>query len=162
MRQSVPANKVSNVPMVCLPKFANASKKRALLHNESVLANGIRICGLSSGLSKKENRPNEEALAEFASAKEFRILLCHHPEYYVPYIQKTNIDLTVCGHAHGGQWRFFKYGIYAPGQGFFPKYTAGVIDNRLVISRGAGDHTPIPRIANPRELVIVHCKKEKE
>lgn len=129
-----------------------------LLHNESVLANGIRICGLSSGLSKKENRPNEAAISEFASAKEFRILLCHHPEYYVPYIQKTNIELTVCGHAHGGQWRIFGRGVYAPGQGFFPKYTAGVIENRLVISRGAGDHTRIPRIANPRELVIVHCK----
>ena len=133
-----------------------------LLHNESAIWNGIRICGLTSGLSKTENRPNEEVLAEFAKAKEFRILLCHHPEYYEPYIQKTDIDLTVSGHAHGGQWRFFGRGFYAPGQGFFPKYTAGVIENRFVISRGAGDHTRIPRFCNPRELVIIRCgEKEK-
>ncbi len=129
-----------------------------LLHNESTVWNGIRICGLSSGLSKKENRPSEAALLEFASAKEFRILLCHHPEYYEPYIRSTDIELTVCGHAHGGQWRFFGRGVYAPGQGFFPKHTAGIVDGRCIISRGSGDHTRIPRIANPRELVIIRCK----
>lgn len=133
-----------------------------LLHNESVLTDGIRICGLTSGLTKKENRPNEEALAEFANSSEFRILLCHHPEYYEPYIRQTNIDLIVCGHAHGGQWRFFGHGIFAPGQGILPKYTAGVIDNRCIISRGAGDHTFIPRILNPRELVIIRCGSKTE
>lgn len=134
----------------------------ALLHNESVLWNGIRICGLTSGLSKTENRPSEAALAEFAAFPEFRILLCHHPEYYEPYIRKTNIELTLSGHAHGGQWRFFGRGVYAPGQGVFPKHTAGVIDNRLVISRGAGDHTCVPRIDNPRELVIIRCGEKNE
>lgn len=133
-----------------------------LLHNESVLVDGIRICGLTSGLTKQQNCPNEEALATFANAPEFRILLCHHPEYYEPYIRNTNIELTVCGHAHGGQWRFFGHGVFAPGQGIFPKYTAGVIDGRCIISRGTGDHTPIPRVANPRELVIIHCKSKTE
>ena len=153
---------VSGVPDEIRTRIAKTGV--TLLHNESVLADGIRICGLASGLSKKENRPDEAALAEFVNAKEFRILLCHHPEYYEPYIRKTNIDLIVCGHAHGGQWRIFGRGVYAPGQGIFPKYTSGVIDNRCVISRGVGDHTVIPRIANPRELVIIHCgtKTEKQ
>ena len=127
------------------------------LHNESVIWNGIRICGLTSGLTQTQNFPNSAVLSEFAAAEEFRILLCHHPEYYEPYIRKTSIELTVSGHAHGGQWRFFGRGVYAPGQGFLPKHTAGGIDNRFVISRGTGDHTRIPRIANPRELVIIHC-----
>ena len=129
-----------------------------LLHNESALWNGIRICGLTSGLRGKENIPDKQAITRFASAEEFRILLCHHPEYYEPYIRPTNIDLTVCGHAHGGQWRFFGHGFYAPGQGFFPKYTKGVVDGRCVISCGVGDHTRIPRIANPRELVVIRFK----
>ena len=133
-----------------------------LLHNESVLWNGIRICGLTSGLTQTQNFPNSAVLSEFAAAEEFRILLCHHPEYYEPYIRKTNIELTLSGHAHGGQWRFFGRGVYAPGQGVFPKYTAGVIDNRLVISRGAGDHTCVPRIDNPRELVIIRCGEKNE
>lgn len=133
-----------------------------LLHNESVLADGIRICGLTSGLTKQENRPDEAVLAEFASAPEYRILLCHHPEYYEPYIRSTNIDLVVSGHAHGGQWRFFGQGVYAPGQGIFPKHTAGVTDSRLVITRGAGDHTRVPRIGNPRELVIIRTASKNE
>lgn len=133
-----------------------------LLHNESAVWNDIRICGLTSGLSKKENRPDEAVLAEFAKAEEFRILLCHHPEYYEPYISKTNVELTVSGHAHGGQWRFFGHGIYAPGQGILPKYTAGVVEDRFVISRGVGDHVCIPRFANPRELVVIRCKEKNE
>lgn len=133
-----------------------------LLHNESVLWNGIRICGLSSGLTKTTNVPDEVALAEFAAAKELRILLCHHPEYFESYIRTTNIELTVSGHAHGGHWRFFGHGVLAPGQGILPKYTSGVVDNRLVISRGAGDHTLIPRIANPREVVIIHATQKNQ
>ena len=133
-----------------------------LLHNESTLWDGIRICGLASGLTKTENRPNEAALSAFANAEEFRILLCHHPEYYEPYIRQTSIELTVCGHAHGGQWRIFGRGVYAPGQGIFPKYTAGVVDGRCVISRGAGDHTAVPRFSNPRELVIIQCNPKNE
>lgn len=132
------------------------------LHDESVLWNNIRICGLTSGLKQRTNTPNTAALAEFAAAKEFRILLCHHPEYYEPYIRSTSIDLTVCGHAHGGQWRFFDRGVYAPGQGIFPKYTSGVVDGRCVISRGVGDHTRIPRFCNSRELVIIRCKSKNE
>lgn len=129
-----------------------------LLDNDCVTADGLCICGLTSGINKKENRPNPEALARFANEQGTRILLCHHPEYFVPYIQKTDIDLTVCGHAHGGQWRLFGRGIYSPGQGLFPKYTAGVLDGRCVISRGIGNHTSIPRIFNTPELILIETE----
>ena len=126
-----------------------------LLDNDCVRLGETTVCGLTSGLNGNENCPNAEALNRFANADGYRILLCHHPEYFVPYIQPTDIELTVCGHAHGGQWRFFARGVYAPGQGLFPQYTAGVIDNRCVISRGLATHTVIPRIFNHPELVIV-------
>ena len=129
-----------------------------LLENDSVLWNGLRICALSSGINGKENHPNTDALQCFAEAEEYRILLCHHPEYFMPYIKETGIELTVCGHAHGGHWRFFGRGVYAPGQGLFPKYTSGVVENRCVISRGLANHTRIPRICNPTELVIIELK----
>lgn len=128
-----------------------------LLDNESILReDGIRICALTSGLNGKESKPDAEALTSFASATEFRILMCHHPEYYVPYIRPTDINLIVCGHAHGGQWRFFGKPIYAPGQGLFPKYTCGVIDGRCVISRGLSNHAFVPRICNSPELVMIY------
>ncbi len=133
-----------------------------LLRNDSVLRDGVLFCGLESGFDNGKNAPDATALARFADADGFRVLLCHHPEYFVPYVRPTNIDLTVCGHAHGGHWRFFGRGVYAPDQGLFPKYTTGVIDDRCVISRGLDDHTVIPRFNNPRELVLLDVVPQTE
>ena len=72
-----------------------------------------------------------------------------------------DVTLVLSGHAHGGHWRFFGRGVYAPGQGLLPKYTSGVLDNRCVISRGVGDHTRIPRLFNPREVVIITLSAEE-
>lgn len=132
-----------------------------LLENDSVRVGEFTVCGLNSGINGHENKPDEETLARFAAADGVRILLCHHPEYFMPYIQKTGIELTVSGHAHGGHWRFFGRGVYSPGQGLFPKYTSGVLDGRCVISRGIGNHTWIPRIFNPTELVMIELEGDK-
>ena len=127
-----------------------------LLDNAFVSHGELTICGLTSGLDGKRNQPDRETLARFAAAPGVHLLLCHHPEYYVPYVRETGVELTVCGHAHGGHWRFFGRGVYAPGQGLFPRYTSGVTkDGRCVISRGLGDHTRIPRLFNSRELVMI-------
>lgn len=83
----------------------------------------------------------------------YRIVLCHHPEYY-PLISDKPIDLILAGHAHGGQWRFFGQGIFAPGQGLFPKYTRGIYGN-MVVSAGLANEKLIPRLWNPTELVIL-------
>ncbi len=120
-----------------------------------VIKDGIAFGGLASGLILKDSIPNLEFLAEFASIDAPKVLLCHHPEYYKPYIKKYPIDLTVSGHAHGGQWRFFGIGVYAPGQGLFPKYTSGVHDGRFVISRGLKKTVFPPRIFNSPEIVII-------
>ena len=73
-----------------------------------------------------------------------------------------DIDLTVSGHAHGGQWRFLGRGVYAPDQGLFPKYTSGLHENRLVISRGVANSVPlVPRFFNPCEVVTVTVESEK-
>lgn len=132
-----------------------------LLENDCVRAGDFTVCGLTSGINGHENKPDEQALAAFDAADGVRILLCHHPEYFVPYVQKTGIELTVCGHAHGGHWRFFGRGVYSPGQGLFPKYTSGVLDGRCVISRGIGNHTWIPRICNPTELVMIELEGDE-
>ncbi len=126
-----------------------------LLENESTVWNGIAICALSSGINGAENKPDTEVLASFDALPETRVLLCHHPEYFDAYIRDTDIELTVSGHAHGGHWRFFGRGVYAPGQGLLPKYTAGALEGRFVISRGLGNHTRIPRICNQPELVVI-------
>ena len=130
--------------------------KATLLEDDSCLFRGIRLGGLSSCL---------KFLDRFEQEKEFRLLLCHHPEMYRDYVRGRDIDFTVCGHAHGGQIQLFGRGLYAPGQGLFPKLTHGLYDNgRMIISRGMtnGAKPRIPRIGNPCELIILELEPGKE
>jgi len=88
----------------------------------------------------------------------YKVMLCHRPEMF-PFISAYGVNLVFAGHAHGGQIRFAHVpGIFAPGQGIFPKYTAGIYKkgtSRMVISRGLGNNTIVPRINNHPELVAV-------
>lgn len=98
----------------------------------------------------------------YESLPGYRILLCHHPEYYPRYLMGRKIDLILSGHAHGGQWRIGQQGIYAPGQGLLPRLTSGVVDRKLVISRGLFNRAMIPRVNNPTEIVYVLSWKRME
>jgi predicted MPP superfamily phosphohydrolase len=116
----------------------------------------ITIGGLSSGLLNPDARPNLEIMQDFFAQTGYKILICHHPEYYAKYLREKDVDLVVSGHAHGGQWRLLGRGLFAPDQGIFPKYTSGVHEGRLVISRGtANTGGIIPRLFNPREVVCI-------
>jgi predicted MPP superfamily phosphohydrolase len=95
-------------------------------------------------------------ICDMASEDGFRLLMCHHPEYYDPYVRNYDLDLTVAGHAHGGQWRVFDRGVYAPGQGLFPRYTSGFYDEqRLLVSRGLAGRFPFPRLFNRRQAILL-------
>lgn len=138
-----------------------------LLEEEFVEFEGILIGGLTSGYIadnegleenhwKKTPEPDIDWLKKFGSLKGYKVLLNHHPEYYPEYIKNLNIDLVLSGHAHGGQWRIFGRGLFAPGQGLFPKYTSGIYDGRLIVSRGlANNAPPIPRLFNSKELIFI-------
>ena len=147
-------------------RYTEKSKKRIeasgvkLLMDEYVELDGIAFGGLASGLVSADGKPDTEFLARFAGLDMPKVLIAHHPEYYPKYIKSLPIDLVVSGHAHGGQWRFFGRGVFAPGQGLFPKYTSGVYDGRLVVSRGLKRTTIPPRIFNPREVVIIDVKNK--
>lgn len=102
-----------------------------------------------------------EWLNGFEAQDGYKILLCHHPEYWAirePRLAGHPIDLVVAGHAHGGQIRIAGKGLLSPGQGVLPKYTSGVHHGEhgdMVISRGLANHVPVPRLFNPRELVVL-------
>jgi predicted MPP superfamily phosphohydrolase len=116
----------------------------------------MAIGGLGSGLLNPGRVPKYPWIDDFAKNDCYKILLCHQPEYFDRYLRPFDIDLFVSGHAHGGQWRIFGRGVYAPDQHLFPKYTSGLHENRLVISRGVSNSAkPIPRFFNPREVVII-------
>ena len=105
---------------------------------------------------------DREWLEDFARQEGYKILLCHHPEYWAlrePMIRDKTIDLVLSGHAHGGQWQILGHGIFAPGQGLLPKYTHGVHYGpygRLIISRGLSNpYSFAPRWGNPPEIVFL-------
>ena len=105
--------------------------------------------------------PDMAWLDEFEKQSGYKVLLCHHPEFFPRYLKQRKIDLILSGHCHGGQWRFYSpfhhemRGVYAPGQGLFPALTSGVYENRLVVSRGLSNTTFIPRINNPTEVIYI-------
>ena len=142
-------------------RYSEENKKRiadsgvVYLEDEYIVKDGIAFGGLASGLLNRDKRPRLDWLDGFCGLDMPKVLICHHPEYYEPYLKERDIDLIVSGHAHGGQWRIFGRGVFAPGQGIFPKYTSGVHDGRLVISRGLKGGFPVPRFFNPREVVII-------
>ena len=119
----------------------------------------IRECGMKIDdefEDKNTHTPDTSCLGRLPRG--YKILLCHHPEY----INKIpeSIQLVLSGHAHGGQWRFYDpihrtwRGVFAPGQGLFPKLTEGV-HGRHVISRGLNNTTWIPRFFNEPEIVYI-------
>ena len=95
--------------------------------------------------------------------EELNILLSHKP-HYASYYKKAGVDLVLSGHAHGGQWRLPGVGgLFAPGQGVIPKYTAGMYrigDTVLCVSRGLGNSSFPLRIENKPEVVTVILRGE--
>ena len=121
-----------------------------------LLIGGV-VCGYDKLEKDKHKGPNIEFLEKYSSADGFKILLCHYPHYYEKYLKNKNFDLILSGHAHGGQWRLFGRGVYAPHQGLFPKYTSGIYDGRFIINRGAVNNAPpIPRFFNPCEIIEIN------
>lgn len=92
------------------------------------------------------------------------IVIAHRPEY-LPYYQKARWDGVICGHAHGGQVRLGNRGLYAPGQGFFPKYVGGLYtagDTVMAVSRGLGNSSLPWRIGNHPHLPVVILTNKPE
>ena len=126
----------------------------------------LNICGLSDPDILKYTDKNysiTEQLKDAAVASEngnYSILLAHRPELIDSYLN-YDFDLILAGHAHGGQWRLpgIINGLFAPNQGFFPRYAGGKYrfeDSFMIVSRGlARESTRIPRIFNRPELVVI-------
>lgn len=94
----------------------------------------------------------------------YTILLSHRPELFESYVS-SGIDLILCGHAHGGQFRLpFIGGLIAPNQGLFPKYDAGVFSDHnthMIVSRGLGNSIIPFRFNNRPEIVLVELCAEQ-
>ena len=129
-----------------------------LLDNASVRA---KVKGFEMLIGGMSSWDYEEFLSDYVGKKGFKLLLCHHPERFEPFIRDAGVDLTLSGHTHGGQIRIGRKGrgLFVPGQGFFGRLARGqFFSGRLIISAGCSNTAAIPRLFNPRELVIVTLK----
>lgn len=100
-------------------------------------------------------------LKELRPDKGFAILLSHRPELFETYVA-SHIDLVLTGHAHGGQFRLpLIGGLFAPNQGFFPKYDAGIYtkeNTNMIVSRGIGNSIFPFRFNNRPEVVLIELQ----
>lgn len=130
-----------------------------VLENEHIIVNNLLIVGLKNNCFLSENLLKD---IDYSRVNGF-ILLTHRPENFNGYCHQDfvlNPDLILSGHAHGGQFRFFKRGLYSPQQGIFPKYTSGaykhsICNSTMVVSRGLG-HCDIPiRLNNKFHIPVI-------
>ena len=139
----------------CNIHLINDSFESVVCKENALYIGGI-TCGSDTDPESNINEPNLSVVSRLDDRSNFKILLCHYPHYYEKYLKNTDIDLILSGHAHGGQWRIFGRGVYAPHQGIFPKFTSGIHDGRHIINRGAVNNSkPIPRFFNPPEIVEI-------
>lgn len=146
--------------------FHNVSQEFYVKHTK------IKVSGLELGLEyfyklhdrKLECRELERLLGR-GQDENLHILLAHNPHYGKVYFE-WGADLILSGHNHGGVMGFpVCGGVLTPGFRLFDRYTAGRFDKEkqtLIISRGLGDHVPLPRIFNPREYVVIKVRPAKE
>jgi len=128
--------------------------------------NEIIIAGVEDPDKKNYETPDydqddsmEEAFRELDDMPLYKILIAHRPERIENY-KRYSFDLVLSGHTHGGQVRLppLVNGLYAPHQGFFPKYSGGIYTHENlshIVSRGLSVSPILPRIFNPPELVVV-------
>lgn len=125
----------------------------------------LNISGINDPSFYKDicNKNEEEIVKEqiealHTSENTFTLLLSHRPEFF-PLYAEYGFDLVLSGHAHGGQFRLpWIGGVFAPNQGFFPKYDDGLFENsntRMVVSRGIGNSLFPFRLNNKPEIILI-------
>lgn len=129
--------------------------------SKSISVFGIEDLNFNFSDSYEKTLHNSLEALEFNNDS-FNILLAHHPEWFDIYALK-GFDLVFSGHAHGGQIRLpFVGGVFAPGQGLFPKYDSGIYsknETTMIVSRGLGNSLFPIRINNSPEIIVAKLNK---
>ena len=110
-----------------------------------------------------EASPEYPVLSTLEKSPYPAILLAHMPETVCLSFGKEvwHIDLVLSGHTHGGVIRIpGKGGLYAPMEGWWPKYDYGEMmlndQMRIIITSGLSGHDNVPRIFNLPEICVVN------
>ena len=133
-----------------------------VLHNKyvtvNVKGNLLDIGGLSANPGSMDADYTQRFWQRYIDSANYKLLLVHYPQYFFKGgpLEKSNVDMALCGHLHGGIVVIpFIGGLYHSVSGFFPQFTDGVNNVNgtcVVVSRGIGGKI---RVNNPPELVVV-------
>lgn len=103
---------------------------------------------------------------EYEKSSAFKLLIGHYPSLYYEALADGAVDLGICGHYHGGQFRLpVVGGLYHGDTGLFPKYSGGMYrlsNSTIFVSRGMGGHNGLPRINNRPELAVIDINGRQE
>lgn len=136
---------------------------RQSYYSLQVKDNLIALCGIPYGLEGYDEW-GAGKVAELEQADGFRIILSHHPDLYYEKLKDVDADLAIAAHFHGGLIRIPGLGgLYHPGGGLFPKYAGGEYQlerAKLIVSRGLGGKSVVPRINNRPELVMIRLNAQ--
>lgn len=108
-------------------------------------------------------------LEEFQDTELYTVLLTHIPYAWLSLdgLEAWDIDLVLSGHTHGGLIKFGdERSLYAPLQGIFQKDIDGRYDSKdgsrsILVTRGLGSSSIIPRLNNIPEVMIVDLKSNE-
>lgn len=119
----------------------------------------IFIYGIEDKYGAREDWSRQRSCVLGAMDRErLSVLISHRPDLVDDY-NEVAADITVCGHAHGGQVVIpgLLNGLFAPHQGFFPKYAGGrysLENTEMIVCRGLMK-SMLPRVFNPPELAVI-------
>ena len=135
------------------------------IEGEKILLAGMDDPAFSDNYSSADSVPiMQTKLEELMSDDIYTVLLSHRPELFGVYCE-YEADLVLSGHAHGGQFRIpFIGGLYAPDQGFFPEYDAGLYTDgktNMLVSRGIGNSKIPIRFNNRPEVIVIELEVDK-
>lgn len=106
-----------------------------------------------------ESEKSQKQVAQFLEQDGFKLAMSHFPDLFYDALADAEFDLAVAGHYHGGQVILPGLGgLYHSETGLFPEYYGGEYPLKygmLILSRGLGNGTLIPRINNDPELVVI-------
>lgn len=145
---------------------------------EDLVINGqkLRLGGIYGYCVPEEDSENmrydpkhTKFLKEFMVTHNYKLLMTHIPYTWLELngLKEWDIDLVFCGHTHGGLIRLDGIGgVYAPVHGLFPgelegKYESEDGERAMILTRGLGRSTTIPRINNVPEIMVVNLLGNK-
>ncbi|MEI6884942.1 MAG: metallophosphoesterase [Bacteroidota bacterium] len=174
VRWETPAAKTENLDN--LKKFYSELGWKLLLNQSSVICSGhdsMNVIGVENwGASRRfQRRGNIEKAEKGVNKSLYSILLSHDPSYWDSIISRTHpeIDLTLSGHTHGGQFgiesnsfRWSILSVFTPlWGGRYYKNRAG-FTSELYVNRGLGVVGYSGRVGIRPEITLFILHKEKQ